>query len=84
MIPNIGSDLFCGAFPPIRVFWEIGRVATPVEVSFTHRNLRARSLPTQSNAPPPEVHIDYSNSQVLSYADYLYSDPDYPIEIYAL
>ena len=37
MIPNIGSGLFCGAFPPIWVFWEIGRVVAPVEVSLTYR-----------------------------------------------
>lgn len=33
MIPNIGFDLFCGAFPPIRVAWEIGRMGAPAEVS---------------------------------------------------
>ena len=36
--------------------------------------------PPKTNAPPLNVHIDYSDSQLLSSEDYLYSDPDYPIE----
>ena len=39
--------------------------------------------PPKANAPPPNVHIDYSDSQVPPCDEYLYSDPDYPIEVYA-
>jgi hypothetical protein len=39
--------------------------------------------PPRANAPPPDVHIDYSDSQVPSSDDYLFHDPDYPIEAYA-
>jgi hypothetical protein len=40
--------------------------------------------PTLVNPSPPKIHIDYSDSQVPSSEDYLYYDPDYPIEAYAL
>jgi hypothetical protein len=39
--------------------------------------------PPKANSPPPNVHIDYSDSQVPPCDEYLYSDPDYPIEVYA-
>ncbi len=39
--------------------------------------------PSKANAPSPTVHIDYSDSQVSPCEDYLYTDPDYPIEDYA-
>ena len=29
------------------------------------------------------IHQDYSDSQLPPSEDYLYSDPDYPIEVYA-
>jgi len=30
--------------------------------------------------PPQNVHIDYSDSQAPPCEDYLYYDPDYPLE----
>ena len=42
---NIGSNLFCGAFPPIRVFWGIGRVVTQVEYHLFAKN--CSSIPTK-------------------------------------
>ncbi|MDP6179323.1 MAG: hypothetical protein QGG48_05470 [Desulfatiglandales bacterium] len=36
--------------------------------------------PPRANASPPDVHIDYSDSQIPPFEDYLYSDPDYSIE----
>ena len=36
--------------------------------------------PPRANASPPNVHIDYSDSQVPPCEDYLYIDPDYSIE----
>ena len=39
--------------------------------------------PPKANGPQPNVHIDYSDSQVPPCEDYLYRDPDYPIENYA-
>ncbi len=39
--------------------------------------------PPKTNAPPLNVHIDYSDSQLPSSEDYLYTDPDYPIEAFA-
>ena len=39
--------------------------------------------PPRANAPPLEIHIDYADSQIPSYEDDLYCDPDYPIELYA-
>jgi hypothetical protein len=39
--------------------------------------------PPKSNAPPPNVHIDYSDSQVSTSEDYLYVDAEYPEAISA-
>ena len=39
--------------------------------------------PPRANAPPLNIHIDYADSQIPSYEDDLYCDPDYPIELYA-
>ena len=39
--------------------------------------------PPRANAPPLNIHIDYTDSQIPSYEDDLYCDPDYPIESYA-
>jgi hypothetical protein len=39
--------------------------------------------PPRANAPSPNIHIDYTDSQIPSYEDDLYYDPDYPIEMYA-
>ena len=36
--------------------------------------------PPKANEPLPDAHIDYSDSQVPACEDYLYSDPDYPVE----
>ena len=44
--------------------------------------LKARP-PPKANGPQPNVHIDYSDSQVPPCENYLYRDPDYPIENYA-
>jgi hypothetical protein len=33
--------------------------------------------PPRVNPSPPNIHIDYSDSQVPPSEDYLYSDPDY-------
>jgi hypothetical protein len=43
-------------------------------------DIKARPTLKRANAPPCECHIDYSVSQVPSCKDYLYCDPDYPIE----
>lgn len=40
--------------------------------------------PPRVNPFQPNIHTDYSDSQVPTSEDYLYSDPDYPIEAYAL
>ena len=40
--------------------------------------------PPRVNQSPPNIHIDYSDSQVPTSEDYLYCDPDYPVEAYAL
>jgi len=40
--------------------------------------------PPRVNPSPPNIHIDCSDSQVPTSEDYLYCDPDYPIEAYAL
>ena len=45
--------------------------------------VEARPPPKRANAPQPEIHTDYSHSQVPLSEDHLYCDPDYPIEIYA-
>ena len=39
-------------------------------------------LPPKTNAPQPDVHIDKSDSQVPPCEDYLFRDPEYPIEAY--
>ena len=39
--------------------------------------------PPKANGPQPNVHIDYPDSQVPPCEDYLYRDPDYPIDNYA-
>jgi len=39
--------------------------------------------PPRATATPPNIHIDYSDSQVPTSEDYLYFDPIYPIETYA-
>jgi len=46
-------------------------------------NIKARLPLKRANAPPVECHMDYSDSQVPSCENYLYCDPDYPIETYA-
>jgi hypothetical protein len=45
-------------------------------------DIKARP-PPKANAPPLNVNIDYSDSQLPPSEDYLYSDVDYPIEDYA-
>ncbi len=42
-------------------------------------DIKARP-PPRANAPPINVHIDYSDSQVPPYDDYLFHDTDYPAE----
>ncbi len=32
---------------------------------------------------PPDIHTEYSDSQLPPCEDYLYCDPDYPLETYA-
>jgi hypothetical protein len=39
--------------------------------------------PPRAKAPAGNIHIDYTVSQIPSYEDDLYCDPDYPIEMYA-
>jgi hypothetical protein len=34
--------------------------------------------PPRANASPPDVHIDYSDSQLPPSDDYLYTDVEYP------
>ncbi len=46
-------------------------------------DIKARHPPKRANAPPPEIHTEYSHSQVPLCEDHLYCDPDYPIEAYA-
>jgi len=38
--------------------------------------------PPKTNAPQSNVHIDKSDSQVPPCEDYLFHDPEYPIEAY--
>jgi len=38
--------------------------------------------PPKTNAPQPNLHIDKSDSQVPHCEDYLFHDPEYPIEAY--
>jgi hypothetical protein len=55
-----------------------------VEKILKHLGLWDRKArpPPKANAPPINVHIDYSDSQVTPCEDYLYGDPDYPVEMY--
>ena len=46
-------------------------------------DLKARPPPKRANAPPVNIPIDYLDSQVPPCEDYLYTDPDYPVEAYA-
>ena len=46
-------------------------------------DIKARAPPKRANAPPPDIHAEYSHSQVPLCEDHLYYDPDYPIETYA-
>ena len=39
--------------------------------------------PPKANAPPLDIHTEYSDSQLPLCEDHLYYDPDYPIETYA-
>jgi hypothetical protein len=39
--------------------------------------------PPKVTAPPPNLRIDYFDSQLPLSEDYLYSDVDYPIEVYS-
>jgi hypothetical protein len=39
--------------------------------------------PPKASATPPDLHIDYSDSQVPPCDDYLFHDPEYQIEAYA-
>jgi len=45
-------------------------------------DIKARP-PPKATATPPDFHIDYSVSQVPLCEDYLFHDPEYPIEAYA-
>ena len=40
---------------------------------------KRKPLP-RANAPPAHIHLDYSDSQITPSEDYLYKDPDFPIE----
>jgi hypothetical protein len=40
--------------------------------------------PPRANAPPLNIYIDYTNSQILSYQAGLLYDPDYSIKMYVL
>ena len=39
--------------------------------------------PPRAKAPLRNIHIDYTVSQISSYAHDLYCDPNYPIDKYA-
>jgi len=39
--------------------------------------------PPKATASPPHFRIDYSDSQAPPSDDYLFHDPEYPIEAYA-
>jgi hypothetical protein len=45
-------------------------------------DIKARP-PPKATATPPDFHIDYSDSQVPPSDNYLFYDPEYPIEDYA-
>jgi len=40
-------------------------------------------VPPRANAPPAELYIDYSDSQIPPFEEFFYTDPDYAIETYA-
>ncbi len=42
-----------------------------------------RRSPPRSSAPPGQIHLDYSDSQIPSFENDVHKDPDYPIETYA-
>jgi hypothetical protein len=37
----------------------------------------------RANAPPVQIQLDYSDSQIPSFENHVHKDPDYPIETYA-
>ena len=39
--------------------------------------------PPRAKAPPLNIHVDYTDSQIPSYEDDLCCDPYYPVEMYA-
>jgi hypothetical protein len=45
-------------------------------------DIKARP-PPKATATPPDFHIDYSDSQIPPCEDYLFHNPEYPIEAYA-
>jgi len=45
--------------------------------------VKPRPPPKRANAPPSNIHIDYSYSQLPSSDDYLYVDAEYPEAISA-
>ena len=44
-------------------------------------DIKARS-PPKATATPPDFHIDYSDSEAQPCKDYLFHDPEYPVEAY--
>jgi hypothetical protein len=46
-------------------------------------DITALPPPKRANAPPPNIHIDSSNSQIPPSEDYLYCNPNYPLEMSA-
>jgi len=42
-----------------------------------------KEAPPKATATPPDLNIDYSDSQVRPCDVYLFHDPEYPIEAYA-
>ena len=60
-------------------------IESPVKKILKHLDLwdlKART-PPKTNAPPSNIHIDKSDSQVPPCEDYLYCDPDYLVDAYA-
>ncbi len=45
--------------------------------------IKARPPQKRANGLPLNIHIDFSNSQIPPSEDYLYCDPDYPLEMCA-
>ena len=45
--------------------------------------LAKRRPQPRANAPPVQIHLDYSDSQIPSFENDVHKDPDYPIETYA-